>query len=298
MSSLFDWILSMIIIGSRILSCGTALVSHSRPGYLSVASCAYITDTVVSPELFAESLCSDFSLPPQHFVPKIVAAIAERMREYRDQVLPLEPRFVDACRGRLEQGSEEWEAWRRARAIALELVDDSDDEDPVGDEHEVRTDEGGQLDDGTVQVVGSEEEEADQAQMALREAGENGDAPSTPGKQISRGRPALVKQETDSSNADQALEVVELPMTVEEAMDQWGQGAEGGDDLRILIKVCCVIKSSLYRRIKIQTDDKVDILVGTHNLSDSFEWDLASPVTPEEFAALHCKELGLGGEFA
>jgi SWI/SNF-related matrix-associated actin-dependent regulator of chromatin subfamily B protein 1 len=43
---------------------------------------------------------------------------------------------------------------------------------------------------------------------------------------------------------------------------------------------------------------QVDILVGMQNLVDSFEWDLNSSVTPEEFAASHVKELGLSGEFA
>jgi SWI/SNF-related matrix-associated actin-dependent regulator of chromatin subfamily B protein 1 len=43
---------------------------------------------------------------------------------------------------------------------------------------------------------------------------------------------------------------------------------------------------------------QVDILVGTQNLTDSFEWDLNSNVSPEEFAASHVKELGLSGEFA
>ena len=43
---------------------------------------------------------------------------------------------------------------------------------------------------------------------------------------------------------------------------------------------------------------QIDIIVGSQNLSDTFEWDLNSTVTPEEFACLHVKELGLSGEFA
>jgi len=41
----------------------------------------------------------------------------------------------------------------------------------------------------------------------------------------------------------------------------------------------------------------VDIIVATQNLSDTFEWDLNSTVTPEEFALSYGKELGLSGEF-
>jgi SWI/SNF-related matrix-associated actin-dependent regulator of chromatin subfamily B protein 1 len=42
----------------------------------------------------------------------------------------------------------------------------------------------------------------------------------------------------------------------------------------------------------------VDIIIGTQNLTDTFEWDLNSAVTPEEFAANYVMELGLSGEFA
>ncbi|CAE6370089.1 unnamed protein product [Rhizoctonia solani] len=43
---------------------------------------------------------------------------------------------------------------------------------------------------------------------------------------------------------------------------------------------------------------KVDVIVGTMNLTDQFEWDINDPHnSPEEFAEVYCKELGLGGEF-
>ncbi|KAJ3281306.1 SWI SNF, matrix associated, actin dependent regulator of chromatin, sub b, member 1 [Borealophlyctis nickersoniae] len=43
---------------------------------------------------------------------------------------------------------------------------------------------------------------------------------------------------------------------------------------------------------------KLDLHVGEVHLRDRFEWDLASPMTPEEFARLLVADLGLGGEFA
>ena len=67
----------------------------------------------------------------------------------------------------------------------------------------------------------------------------------------------------------------ERPMTVEELSAS--MEGESGEDLRLLIKI--------------------DIMVGTQNLSDTFEWDINSEVTPEEFAASYCRELGLSGEF-
>lgn len=65
-------------------------------------------------------------------------------------------------------------------------------------------------------------------------------------------------------------------MTVDEAMACIPSGSDD-EDLRFNIKL--------------------DIMVGTQNLSDFFEWDLNSTVTPEEFAASYCKDLGLTGEF-
>ncbi|KAG8678089.1 SWI/SNF chromatin-remodeling complex subunit [Ceratobasidium sp. 395] len=43
---------------------------------------------------------------------------------------------------------------------------------------------------------------------------------------------------------------------------------------------------------------KLDVLVGTMNLTDLFEWDINNPDnSPEEFAEVYCRDLGLGGEF-
>lgn len=65
-------------------------------------------------------------------------------------------------------------------------------------------------------------------------------------------------------------------MTVEEATACIPAGSDD-DDLRFHIKL--------------------DIIVGTQHLTDVFEWDLNSSVTPEEFAACYSQDLGLSGEF-
>ena len=43
---------------------------------------------------------------------------------------------------------------------------------------------------------------------------------------------------------------------------------------------------------------QVDIIVASYKLEDQFEWDLenADP-TPEQFAEIYCRDLGLSGEF-
>ena len=43
---------------------------------------------------------------------------------------------------------------------------------------------------------------------------------------------------------------------------------------------------------------QLDIIVGSVKLEDQFEWDLDTPdPSPEYFADIYTKELGLGGEF-
>ena len=43
---------------------------------------------------------------------------------------------------------------------------------------------------------------------------------------------------------------------------------------------------------------QLDIIVGSVKLDDQFEWDLENlDASPEQFAEVYTKELGLGGEF-
>ncbi|EJF64964.1 SNF5-domain-containing protein [Dichomitus squalens LYAD-421 SS1] len=42
----------------------------------------------------------------------------------------------------------------------------------------------------------------------------------------------------------------------------------------------------------------IDVQIATHHLLDHIEWDLLSPLTPEEFSVKLCRELGLTGEAA
>lgn len=172
-------------------------------------------DTVVTPELFAQSLCDDFKLPPTQFVPKIVAAIKERVREYQDQVLPIQPATDVTGKGSLDEdeGQSILDTFRRAHEV---------------DDEEIKTDEGADQDDSHIRIVAFDDDFDDKV------------------------------------------------MTVEEAMACMPPPSDD-NELRILVKL--------------------DIMVGTQNLSDTFEWDLNSTVPPEEFAASYCRDLGLSGEF-
>ncbi|EUC61258.1 SNF5/SMARCB 1/INI1 family protein [Rhizoctonia solani AG-3 Rhs1AP] len=65
---------------------------------------------------------------------------------------------------------------------------------------------------------------------------------------------------------------------VDEDEEAEGEDKDGNEELRVLVKV--------------------DVIVGTMNLTDQFEWDINDPHnSPEEFAEVYCNELGLGGEF-
>ena len=56
-----------------------------------------------------------------------------------------------------------------------------------------------------------------------------------------------------------------------------------------LIYECCLL---------IDTRFQLDIIVGSVKLEDQFEWDLDNAdASPERFALVYTKELGLGGEF-
>jgi len=184
-----------------------------------------VSDTVISPEMFAVSICDDFGVSPHHFVSKIVAIINERVSEYRDQIAPAE-QPGPSMKGKLldnEDTKTTLEIFKRAQA------DDSDDQDsPISDE--IKT-------------------EPDDAQ--------------------DHGKVVTWEDQVNGKE-------MERPMTVDEldAMVDWGNLEE---ELRLLIKV--------------------EILIGNQNLTDTFEWDLNSEVTPEEFAHSYCTELGLSGEF-
>lgn len=172
------------------------------------------SDTVVTPELFAQTICDDFKLPAGQFVPKIVAAIKERVREYQDQVQPIQQSHTS--RGVIDEDDPESRSF-------MEVVRRAHEQD-----EEVRTDEGADQDDSHIRIVSFDDEVDDKI------------------------------------------------MTVDEAMAGLEPGKDD-DELRFLVKI--------------------DIIVGTQNLSDTFEWDLNSTVTPEEFAASYCTDLGLTGEF-
>lgn len=93
-----------------------------------------VADQVVTPALFAQVLCDDFKVPHQHFAPRIIAAIQERVKEYQDQVMPILTRSPDIIKGQLDPDGDDdakamYEVFRRAREGSEEIKTESGDED-------------------------------------------------------------------------------------------------------------------------------------------------------------------------
>ncbi|KAI0664168.1 hypothetical protein C8Q70DRAFT_945855 [Cubamyces menziesii] len=91
----------------------------------------------------------------------------------------------------------------------------------------------------------------------------------------SRKRRKVVKEETAERPDALAGPAGDVPMAVDDFEEDENLMHE---EMRILVKL--------------------DIIVGSVKLEDQFEWDLENiDPTPEQFAEVYCKDLGLGGEF-
>ena len=71
------------------------------------------------------------------------------------------------------------------------------------------------------------------------------------------------------------------------------------EEMRILVKVRRPVPPSAEDgRLTLAHAMQLDIIVGAYKLEDQFEWDLENvDPTPEQFAEIYAKDLGLGGEF-
>lgn len=67
------------------------------------------------------------------------------------------------------------------------------------------------------------------------------------------------------------------------------------NECRVILSVSVVV-ALLVLLAKIL--GQIDVQIATHHLLDHIEWDLLSPLTPEEFSIKLCTELGLTGEAA
>ncbi|KZV84892.1 SNF5-domain-containing protein [Exidia glandulosa HHB12029] len=181
-----------------------------------------VSDPIVTVEMLAASICDDFSLNHNSYIPVIVKLVNEQINDFRAHIIAPHGDADIMQRGRMTEDDAEWWArWRKR----------------------LRTDS------GTVRI-------GKKKQLAIDGAETSESAPRTPARR--RGTTLPVDD----------LEEPEKPV----------QATQPEEDLRIAINI--------------------DILVGSMNLKDQFEWDIVNPYnSPEQFAEVYCTELGLGGEF-
>lgn len=226
-----------------------------------------LNDPVITPEHFAQTLVEDYALP-QSYHGVITRAIQEQLSDFKAHIAR-----VDG----------DWKPPSSAREMALtdgykadeEDGNDADmretDADDIADDYNRKLLEDddltmvdrGSLDDEDVKWweswrKRSRQESAFTRSISLR-------------NQRKRRKVTSVKvEESDAFETDK-----EIPHIVDEIeIDE----KTVHEDLRILIKL--------------------DIIVGSMKLDDQFEWDLENvDASPEQFADVYVKELGLGGEF-
>lgn len=60
--------------------------------------------------------------------------------------------------------------------------------------------------------------------------------------------------------------------------------------------LACVLGPLFFHLAYLTSVQQIDVQIATYHLMDHIEWDLLSPLTPEEFSRQLCSELGLTGE--
>ncbi|KIJ63657.1 hypothetical protein HYDPIDRAFT_29449 [Hydnomerulius pinastri MD-312] len=227
-----------------------------------------LNDSVITPELFAQTLVEDYALAPSyHGV--ITKSIQEQLSDFKAHAASLEV---------------EWKPSSSANEIPQsegpkDEQDDSDVEevDNRGQSVSDRKDGSGTLEkdgDGLFAGRGALDEDSVQWWESWRKRVRK-DTPPRSVVSSNRRKKRKISIKTEDSDDISVGDEMEKPCTADE-LDPDEKGMR--DDLRILIKL--------------------DIIVGSMKLDDQFEWDLDNQdASPEQFAEVYAKELGLGGEF-
>ncbi|KAH7928851.1 SNF5-domain-containing protein [Leucogyrophana mollusca] len=223
-----------------------------------------LNDPVITPELFAQSVVEDYALAPSyHSV--ITKSIQEQLSDYKAHATSVE----------------EWEpapttdadANQAGGRKAEESENDAHDADISDGERE---DVGRNIKEEDHHIVGRGllDHETTQWWESWRKRIRPEGTPAS-GALGRKGRKRRKVASARSVKVEEGESELDPLRTIDNvgADDKSMQG-----DLRILIKL--------------------DIIVGSMKLDDQFEWDLENvDASPEQFAEVYAKELGLGGEF-
>lgn len=92
----------------------------------------YTSDPLITPEMFAQTICEDFDLPMEPSRTRIAETIKERVRDAEQAIVPQST--LAEVESALTDDDVEW--WKRMRKEALSLDEHADEDDrpmPVED---------------------------------------------------------------------------------------------------------------------------------------------------------------------
>ena len=123
--------------------------------------------------------------------------------------------------------------------------------------------------------------------------------PNPPDTRVRKRRKVVKDEAVERPDALAAASSGDVPMTVDDFEEDESLMHE---EMRILVKVRRPVPPSPSAveqgRLTLRHAMQLDIIVGSYKLEDQFEWDLENvDPTPEQFAEIYAKDLGLGGEF-
>ncbi|KAG0698325.1 SNF5-domain-containing protein [Suillus ampliporus] len=226
-----------------------------------------LNDPVITPEHFAQTLIEDYALP-QSYHGVITRAIQEQLSDFKAHIASVDGDWkppsaardmalTDGYKADEEDGND-----ADARETDADDVAKDRDRELVGEDDSVMVDRGN-LDDEDIKWWESWRKRARQESIFSRSV-------SSRNHRKRRKVASANAEESDAFEMDK-----ERPRNADEIEVDENTVHE---DLRILIKL--------------------DIIVGSMKLDDQFEWDLENvDASPEQFAEIYAKELGLGGEF-
>nr|BAM72038.1 Snf5 [Coprinopsis cinerea] len=233
-----------------------------------------MNDPVVTPEHFAQSLVEDYGLPPSyHGV--ISKSIHDQINDFKAHSFLFDGGVVSG------DGDTSTELVR----VKPVKADNDDDKDVI-----IR----GKLDKESAEWWRNWRRKV----RMMREGRTSSRKKAGKRRKVEGG--VRVKKE---KNGDEADVEDESDLEEKEDVDEEGTGSEKEkagvkveDEVPLAIHEIPFDDNATHEEMRILI--KLDIIVGSMKLDDQFEWDLeSSEVTPEEFAEVYARDLGLGGEF-
>ncbi|KIK95677.1 hypothetical protein PAXRUDRAFT_140130 [Paxillus rubicundulus Ve08.2h10] len=226
-----------------------------------------LNDPVITPEMFAQTLVEDYALASSyHSV--ITKSIQEQLSDFKAHIAS-----VDA----------DW----KPPSSTIEIPQS---EGPRADEQE----------DSDVEIVTNREQTASDSKNTSRSVEKEGDESimmrgtldeeSVQWWESWRKRP---KRDISSRGVASNSRGKKRKLKVENSD---GLSVSDGKERRRAIDEIDVDEKNMHEDLRILI--KLDIIVGSMKLDDQFEWNLDNQeASPEQFADIYAKELGLGGEF-